>query len=297
MISLKTVVQSIRAPFLILTLACVLLGTGVAVVNQADINMTMLLLALLGALLAHISVNTLNEYHDYKTGLDLATTRTPFSGGSGALPGNPAMLNTVIIIGISSLIATLMIGIFFIWKYGMAILPTGLAGLILIITYTGWITRHPFLCLIAPGIGFGFLMVSGTQFVLQGEYAPLSWLVATIPFFLVNNLLLLNQYPDIRADTEAGRFHFPIAYGIKRSNTVYGMSVVAVIAIIVISVLSGHLPKISLIALTPMPLAFFSLYGAISHGDNLGAFPKYLSSNIAAAIMTTALLGLSLFIS
>jgi len=44
------------------------------------------MLALLGAFLAHVSVNTLNEYYDFKSGLDLETIRTPFSGGSGALP-------------------------------------------------------------------------------------------------------------------------------------------------------------------------------------------------------------------
>ncbi len=42
------------------------------------------MLALLGAFLAHISVNTLNEYFDFKSGLDLETIKTPFSGGSGA---------------------------------------------------------------------------------------------------------------------------------------------------------------------------------------------------------------------
>ncbi len=44
------------------------------------------LLALLGLLLAHVSVNVLNDYFDYRSGVDLKTQRTPFSGGSGILP-------------------------------------------------------------------------------------------------------------------------------------------------------------------------------------------------------------------
>lgn len=283
-----------RAPFLVLTPVCVFLGMSTVVANQTNVNLLLLVLALLGALLAHVSVNTLNEYFDYKSGLDLTTTRTQFSGGSGALPRNPEMLSAVFAVGIASLIATLMIGGFFIWKHGIGIVPIGIAGLVLVVTYTGWINKHPFLCLIAPGIGFGFLMVVGTQFVLEGEYARLSWLVAVVPFFLVNNLLLLNQYPDIQADANVGRNHFPIAYGVNRSNMVYGIFALATTAIIVSYVLTGHLPALSLIALIPMPLAFFSLYGAIKHGETIGKFPQYLGANVAATILTTLLLGISI---
>ncbi len=283
-----------RVPFLILTPVCVFLGVSVVVANQKKISLLSLLLALLGALLAHISVNTLNEYFDFKSGLDLTTKRTKFSGGSGALPQNPEMVGAVFIMGAASLIATLMIGVFFVWEYGTGIVPIGVAGLVLIVTYTEWINRHPLLCLIAPGIGFGLLMVAGTQFVLEGEYSPLSLLVALIPFFMVNNLLLLNQYPDIKADANVGRRHFPIVYGVSRSNMVYGLFTLATIVAIVIYVLIGYLPALSLIALLPMPLAFFSLYGAIKYGETIGNYPQYLGANVAVTILTPLLLGISL---
>ena len=294
MMRLKVAIQSMRAPFLILTPVCVLLGLSSVIANKAEISLLLLILALLGALLAHISVNTLNEYFDFRNGLDLITIKTPFSGGSGALPGNPEMAGTVLTIGALSLLVTLMIGVFFVWKYGTGIMPLGIAGLVLIVTYTGWINKHPFLCLIAPGIGFGFLMVVGTQFVLQGEYAALSWLIAVVPFFLVNNLLLLNQYPDIEADASVGRKHFPIAYGVNRSNMVYGFFALATTAVIVAYVLLDHLPMLSLIALLPMPLAFFSLFGAVKHGATIANFPQYLRANVAVAILTPLLLGISI---
>ena len=291
---LAAVVQSMRVPFLVLTPVCVFLGAST--VATSETNISLLLLVLLGALLAHISVNTLNEYSDFKSGLDLATTRTPFSGGSGALPENPEMSAAVLAVGAVSLMATLMIGGFFIWKFGTGILPIGIAGLILIMTYTDWINRYPFFCLIAPGIGFGFLMVVGTQFVLQGEYVPLSVLVAVIPFFLVNNLLLLNQYPDIVADAGVGRNHFPIAYGVSRSNLAYALFALAATAIIIIYVLLGYLPATSFIALLPMPLAFFALYGAIKYRENIGSYPHYLGANVGVAVLAPLLLGVSIII-
>lgn len=285
-----------RPSFLALTFACVFLGASTVIANQSSVNISLFFLALLGALLAHISVNTLNEYFDFKSGLDLETIKTPFSGGSGALPQNPEMVGTVLAVGVLSSVALLMIGSFFVWQYGTGIMPIGITGLVIIATYTGWINKHPFICLIAPGLGFGFLMVAGTQFVLQGQYTPLSWLVAVIPFFLVNNLLLLNQYPDIKADANAGRYHLPIAYGIKHSNIVYGLFSLATVAIIIGYILTGHLPMLSLIALLPMPLAFFSLYGAVKYGESIGDFPQYLGANVAVTILTTLLLGISLVI-
>jgi len=290
----KVIVQSTRIPFLVLTPVCVFLGVTTVIANQADINWYFLGLALFGALFAHISVNTLNEYFDYKSGLDFLTKKTPFSGGSGALPGNPEMVNSVLAVGIASLMATLMIGIFFIWQYGGEIIPLGLIGVVLIIFYSGWINKYPNFCLIAPGIGFGILMVVGTQYVLVGEYLPLSWIVAVIPFFLINNLLLLNQYPDIEADANVGRNHFPIAYGIKRSNMIYGLFVLATTVAIVAYILTGLLPALSLIALLPAPLALYSLSGAIKHGRNIGGYPQYLAANVAVVILMSLLLGISL---
>ncbi len=285
-----------RPPFLALTFACVFLGMSIAVEIQNNINFSLLALTLLGALLAHISVNTLNEYFDFKSGLDLNTIKTPFSGGSGALPQQPEMLGAVFAVGIASSVTLFLIGSYFAWQYGAGIIPVGITGLILITTYTSWINKHPLLCLIAPGLGFGFLMVAGTQFVLVGEYQSLSWLVAAVPFFLVNNLLLLNQYPDLKADTDAGRNHFPIAYGIKYSNMIYGLFVLATIVIIIAPVITGDLPALSLIALLPMPLALFSLYGAVKYGERLGSYPQFLATNVAVAILTTILLGISIIL-
>ena len=294
--AIKTIVQSMRVPFLVLAPVCVFLGMSTVVANQASVNLVVLALALAGAFLAHISVNTLNEYFDFKSGLDLETLKTPFSGGSGALPQNPEMVGSVLAVGLASSIFLFMIGSYFVWQFGTGIIPIGITGLVIIATYTSWINRHPLLCLVAPGIGFGFLMVAGTQFVLQGEFTPLSWLVATVPFFLVNNLLLLNQYPDIKADAKAGRYHFPIAYGVKLSNMVYGLFATAAATTIIALVLTGYLPMLSLIALLPMPLAYFALSGAIKHGEAIGHYPQFLGANVAVTILTTLLLGASLVI-
>jgi 1,4-dihydroxy-2-naphthoate polyprenyltransferase len=72
-----------RVPFLLLTPVCVVLGAAAAYYGQGAFRWDWFLIALAGGIFAHISVNAINEYEDFKTGLDHHTIRTPFSGGSG----------------------------------------------------------------------------------------------------------------------------------------------------------------------------------------------------------------------
>lgn len=143
-------------------------------------------------------------------------------------------------------------------------------------------------------MGFGFVIVVGTQYVLVDQYLPQSWMVAVVPLFLINNLLLLNQYPDIEADSQVGRNHLPVAYGSKRSNLVYGLFVLATTVAIVVYLLAGYLPILGLIALLPLPLALYALSGAIKYGENTGGYPQYLAANVAVSVLTLLLLGASL---
>jgi 1,4-dihydroxy-2-naphthoate octaprenyltransferase len=290
----RTLFQSIRPSFLILSPVCVFLGTSTAIASQNTIDTTILLLVFTGALCAHISVNALNEYADFKSGLDLVTVKTPFSGGSGALPREPAMANTVLSAGLVTLLATTAIGIYFVTQHGMLVLFMGIIGLVTILTYTKWLNRWPLLCLIAPGLGFGLLMVTGTDLVLSSRISLTSWLAALVPFFLVSNLLLLNQYPDIQADKSVGRNHLAIAYGTRISSYVYGIFFIAAYSTILIGIYYGYFPILSLIALIPFALSAYAFKGALKHAENIGTHTQYLGANVGATIMTPLLLGISL---
>lgn len=292
---LQAIISTFRPSFLLLTPVCVFLGLSLSLVKTPDINWFIFILILFGALLAQISVDTLNEYYDFKSGLDLNTQKTPFSGGSGAIPNHPAIATTVLIIGIISAVLTSAIGLYFIINFGLLLLPIGIIGLLLVLTYTQWINRLPVLCLISPGLGFGILMVAGTFVVLTGDYSGLLWEVSLVPFFLVNNLLLLNQYPDMKADSAAGRKTFPIAFGITASNLVYFCFVVIAYALIIMAILMGSIPSIGWSAILPMLLSLFTLYGAVKYQSRLAQHSKYLISNIIATLTTPLLLGIVIF--
>jgi len=291
---IKTIFNTFRPNFLLLTPICVFLGLSISLSTTTQINWFNFILIMIGATLAHISVNTLNEYYDFKSGLDLQTNRTPFSGGSGALPENPSAANSVLIVSLISVILTILIGIYFLFEIGIQLLPIGLVGMIIVVTYTQWINRFPILCLISPGLGFGFLMVVGTYLILTGSYTGLSWLVPFVPFFLINNLLLLNQYPDIKADKAVGRNTFPIAFGVKNSNRVYFLFSIITCALITFGILNGNIPTLSFIAILPVLLSLFSFSGAFKHEFEIAEYPKYLKANVAAALLTPLLLGVTI---
>jgi len=286
---------SMRLSFLVLTPVCVLLGVSVVVYAGNEINYLDLFLVFVGALFAHISANTLNEYLDFKSGLDLQTLKTPFSGGSGALPANPELSISVLIVGVVSLLITIIIGSYFLLKFGTGLLPIGVLGIFIIISYTNIINKNPYLCLIAPGLGFS-LMVIGTQYVLIGKYLPLTFLVTLIPFFLINNLLLLNQYPDIEADKKAGRYHFPIAFGVNKSTLIFAVFHLLSMFTIMFLTYLQQLPRLSMVSLLPSVLAFFTLSGATKHRADIGLYPKYLAANVIATLLIPTLLGITLLV-
>jgi len=280
-----------RIPFLILTPVCVFLGAATASAVAANIDYVDLALVLMAALLAHISVNTLNEYHDFRSGLDAKTSKTPFSGGSGALVDNPSAADAVFRVGVVTLIFTAFIGIYLVVGSATSLLPLGLIGILIVVTYTPWLNRFPLLCLVAPGIAFGPVMVIGAHVVLTGQHSLQALWASLVPFFLVSNLLLLNQFPDLEADKSIGRRHFSIVYGLKRSARLYGVFALAACGVIVAGVFAELLPALSMIALVPMLLTGTVFWGAQQHATSVQKLLPYMGANVAATVVTPLLLG------
>lgn len=296
MIKSKDIFGPMRVPFLLLTPACVLLGIATAVRSGVQIHPLQVVLVLIGALCTHISVNSFNEYADFRSGLDARTQRTPFSGGSGTLPANPAMSTTALAIAMISLGIVVVLGGYFTWLRGLGLLPLGLVGILVIVSYTPWLTHSPVLCLLAPGLGFGPLMVMGTHFALTGEYSWTAFLASLVPFFLVSNLLLLNQFPDVEADNTVGRRHFPIMIGRHLSSLIFSAFLVLTYVVILAGVFLSILPPGSLLGLGSLVLAIPLLKGSIDHADDIQNLIPYMGKNVLVNLLTPVLVAIGIFI-
>lgn len=293
----KHLIGPMRPNFLTLTPACIFLGYAASVADSGfAVSIADAVIVLAGALLAHASVNLLNEYEDFRSGLDFNTVRTPFSGGSGTLPIHPSIAAPTLWTGVAALAGTGVIGLYLVAQSGIGLLPIGLLGLLIIASYTTWITRRPLICLLAPGLAFGPLMVTGTVYVLTGGYTATGLLVSLTPLFLVSGLLLINQFPDLEPDQNAGRRHLPIAVGRRAAARVFAGMLLAAFLPIAAGVGSGLLPPWALLGLLPLPLAFHVARGALRHAEDAARLTPYLGLNVAVIMSTIMALGAGLLL-
>jgi 1,4-dihydroxy-2-naphthoate octaprenyltransferase len=286
---LKKWLMVIRAPFLPLSVMLAFLGTCIAWYNGA-FHLGHALLAFFGILMAHISVDVLNEYFDYKSGVDLETEKTPFSGGSGALPEGLVTEKQALWLGLGSFIIIIPIGVYFVLEKGWALLPLLLVAAFCILIYSPIIlkTRWPEW---APGLGMGALPVLGAYFVQTGQFNGAA-IIASVPsFILVHNLLLLNEFPDVEADAKSGRKTTPITWGRKNAGIFYSVMTALVYLWIIGGVVAGQMPKFSLIALLTLPLAVKAIRGALKFEDR-GSLMSAMASNVMVVLFTQLLLGI-----
>ena len=296
MTNTKLILGPMRVPFLILTPACILLGLGTAVWEFGKVNFFHFVIVLIGAVAAHISVNAFNEYFDFKSGLDFKTTPTPFSGGSGTLPAQPDQVRSALMTAWVTFGITALVGLYFSIIRGWSLLPLGLLGLVIIFTYTTWLTRNPILCLVAPGLGFGPLMVIGAHFALTGQYTWTALIASLVPFFLVSNLLLLNQFPDVEADRTVGRRHYPILIGKQTSSLIFNLFLILTYLTIGLGVSFGYLPVFSLIGLLTLVIAVPVGLAAFRNAEDVSQLIPFMGRNVIINILTPILVAVGLFV-
>jgi len=285
----KTLFLETRPNFLILSLVLVFLGTSIAS-YYGNFSLAYALIATIGLLLAHIGVNTLNDYFDYKTGIDLATKRTPFSGGSGFLPAGLLRPSHVFWLGMGAFLLAVPIGIYFVVVSGWLLLPLLIVGAICVLLYTPHITRIPWPEW-APGLGMGTLPVIGAYFVQTDSYTFAAVMAAVPSGILVHNLLLLNEIPDLEADKQGGRKTLPVVLGMGRASVLYSALTIAVYAWVVGCVIGGLMPAFCLVALATLPVAIKAIQGALSHSDEKNLVPA-LGQNILVVMLTQVLIGI-----
>ncbi|MCF6253827.1 MAG: prenyltransferase [Thiomicrorhabdus sp.] len=291
---IKTILLATRPPFLLLSLSVVVLGTAIALYQGAIWSSSLFMLVLLTAVLAHAAVNLLNEYQDFQSGLDAMTDKTPFSGGSGALPNNPQAAPYVLNAFLVVMGALIVLGGYLIFLTGWSLLPLGIIGLLLILFYTQTITRFPWLCLIAPGIAFGPIMIVGIDLVWSNSFSWLALSLSLVPFFWVNNLLLLSQIPDLTADKRIGRFNILMKHGVHMGTRIFMVFALLAYVSLAMSMVIFQLPSAVLLAFSGMLLLIPMLNGLLKYTENSEKLPSILGMNVIINIITPLLIALGL---
>ncbi|MBN2199428.1 MAG: prenyltransferase [Candidatus Aminicenantes bacterium] len=278
-----------RPNFLLLSVVLSFLGTSMAK-HDGDFNLVRALLGFVGLLLCHISVNVLNDYFDYRSGIDLKTRRTPFSGGSGLLPSGALKPAHVLRFGVAAFLLAVPIGVYFVIVTGWLLLPLLIVAALCILLYTPLLTKIGWPEW-SPGVGLGALPVLGAYFIQTGAYT-LSAALASVPSgLLVHNLLLLNEFPDVEADKTAGRKTLPITIGKRKAAYVYSAFTVAVYVWIAALVAAGIMPVYCLLAFLTLGRAAKAIRGAL-HPDDPSRLLPAMGHNVLVILLTQLLLGI-----
>jgi 1,4-dihydroxy-2-naphthoate octaprenyltransferase len=283
-----------RAPFLLLPPTLVAAGAAAAAWDGA-FSWARTLLAMFGLVVLHMAVNILNEWSDMRTGIDLETKRTPFSGGSGTLPAGGMDSKTALVFGLVCSGVGFAIGLWFLSKVGWILLPIILAGAVSVLAYTDVLARIG-VGEIAAGFGLGAGSVIGAALVQGGGWSVAA-VASSIPaFFMTFNLLLLNEFPDEEADRRGGRRNLVILLGRRSAAWIYNLAGFATPAALIGAVILGVLPPLCLVAALPSLLLVKAVRWAVKDPAEPVPIPA-LGANVVWNLATNSLVALTIIVS
>jgi 1,4-dihydroxy-2-naphthoate octaprenyltransferase len=277
-----------RFHFIPLTVILVSLGTAIAA-YEGFFYWGYFLLAMIGSLLVHMTVNVINDYHDYMDGIDLNTQRTPFSGGSGVLPSNLLKPKQAFWLATICLLVAMVIGIYFVLMRGWLLFPlllvAGFSAYFYNVYLSKWLVGELF-----AGLNFGPILVLGAYFVQTGRYSWEALVASLAPGILTSNLLFLNEFPDRDADQKGGRKHLVIILGKKNASFLFVAFIAASYLCIIIGVLTKMMPLAALIGLGTIGFGWKAAKGALKYYHDTRQLVPVLGMNVITILGTQALL-------
>ena len=302
--SLVLWLAQIRANFLLLAVLLVAIGLAVSYKYQShEGNFSWLhaVMILTGVVSAHISVNLFNEYSDFKTKIDFNTKRTPFSGGSGILTKGLISPEKVLRVAITSLVLSIVTGIYFTIISHWTIFVISLLGAFTIIFYSKILT-HYLLGELFAGLTLGSLVIIGTFLAMNASPAaglngllPGGVILISIPpGILTSLLLLLNEFPDVEADKKGGRRHIVVKFGYKASAFIYTAGLIVTFGTIVLLPILGYSSLWIYIALLPLPMALKASISAFKFNGDLNKLIPALMSNVITVLTTDLLIAVGI---
>ena len=242
----------IRIRFLLASVIAVSVGLSLNLWQNFSIDWFDAILTFAGVIALHTSVDLLNDFWDFKRGIDMKTTRTKMSGGTGVLPEGLLKPQTVYRVGITFLIIGSAIGGYFVFTDGVLIaIILGFA----ILSIYFYSTK-----IVDSGLGEffvsvkGSMIVIGTFFIQSGEISPESILAGITIGALSSLVLFIASFPDHDADKSKGRKTLVIAVGKEKAAKLFWIFPLVSYSAIIIGLFSNLFPLTTVICFLSVPL-------------------------------------------
>ena len=284
----------IRVRFLLASVIAVLVGLALNWSQNETIAYFDAILTFAGVLALHASVDLLNDYWDFKRGIDTKTTRTKMSGGTGVLPEGLLKPSSVYRAGVVFLIIGSLIGSYFVITDG--ILIAIILGFAILSIYF-YSTK-----IVDSGLGEffvavkGSMIVMGTFFIQSGEVTVESILAGIVIGTLSSLVLFIASFPDHDADKSKGRKTLVIVVGKEKAIKLFWLFPLVSYVVILIGVSVNLFPFLSLISLLSFPLMIKSGLGLQKNYDAIDNLVPFMSSTLQFSRLTGILFALSFLI-
>jgi 1,4-dihydroxy-2-naphthoate octaprenyltransferase len=291
---IRTWLRAIRLRFLLASVIAVSNGIALAFWKNKQIDLSDAVLTFVGVICLHASIDLLNDYWDYKRGIDTATRRTKFSGGTGVLPENLLKPGNVYSVGLIFLLIGTLIGMYFVVIRGIVIaLLLGFAILAVYFYSTS---------IVNLGLGEAFVAIKGTLIVV-GSYYVQTWsigvgvvFVGIIMGILSASVLFVNSFPDYQADRSRGRRTLVILLGRQRAVKIFPWIILCTYVLIIAGIFLGYLKIYSLASLLSAPFAVSAIKRISKSYQDVEKLVPVMGATVAYSRVTGVVLAASLFI-
>ena len=289
---LSSWLRAIRIRFLLASVIAVSNGLAISYWKTETIDPLHAVLTFVGVAFLHASVDLLNDYWDHKRGIDSATTRTKFSGGTGVLPENLLTPKAVYTAGVVFLILGAAVGAYFVAIRGVTIAVILGFAVVAIYFYSTSIVNS--------GLGELFVAIKGAMIVLGTFYVQAGVLdmaagyVGAIVGLLSATVLFINSFPDYDADRSKGRRTLVILMGKKAASSAFPAFVIVAYAMIVAGVFLGFTKVYSLAALASLPFAAKAITLLRKNTENVEKMVPAMASTVTYSRITGFVLAISL---
>jgi 1,4-dihydroxy-2-naphthoate octaprenyltransferase len=262
--------RAIRIKFLLASVIAVSLGLSVTWWHSGTIDIFQAVLTMAGVIALHASVDLLNDYWDFKRGIDTKTKRTPMSGGTGVLPEGLLKPKSVYNAGILFLVVGGLIGGYFVVLHGVVIGVILAFAIMSIYFYStkivNWGLAEVFVAV------KGTLIVMGTYYIQNSELTDVVVLSGIVVGALSSLVLFVASFPDHDADKEQGRRTLVILFGRQKATSIFYIFLIVSYGIIIGCAAMSIIPVFCLISLAAIPVAISSirkLKSSISDEDKI----------------------------
>lgn len=285
--SISVWLRVIRIKFLLASVIAVSLGLSMSYWNTGRFDAIHSVITMAGVISLHASVDLLNDYWDYKRGIDTITKRTKFSGGTGVLPEGLLKPSHVYWAGVAFLILGSLAGLYFIVIYGW-IIAVILGFAILSIYFYSTKIVDSGLGEIFVGIK-GTMIVLGTYFIQTQQVTQSSVMGGIIVGALSSLVLFITSFPDFDADRQKGRKTLVIMIGKKSASNVFWAFPLVSYGIIVTGVALQIFPMFCLMTFATIPLVVKSGFGLRRNFDDADRFIPVMKSVLLFSRITGSL--------